>query len=217
MTEKRLSKREELYVAARLEGANKTQAAIKAGYGAKNAHKEGWKLERKPHVLAAIQAVSRRALEQAGVTRERVVAELAAIGFADIRKAVRWGNVAQVTGETADGEPIMTHANDVALIDSDKLDAETAVAIAEVKRGQDGTISIKMHSKLQALQEIVKVMGYADEGHNPPPAPPPAPEVHNHNHLHLQIREERRTALMEIFGDALAITGTPAVDKTGGD
>ena len=80
----RLSVKEELFVAAIIAGKTATQSAIDAGYVPKNADVTAAKLLKRPHVAAAIQAAKDRITRKYRVTAERVVQEMALIGFSDI-------------------------------------------------------------------------------------------------------------------------------------
>jgi len=83
---KKLSPKEELFVAAYLaNGGNATQAAIAAGYSKRSAYAKGSEIAKRPHVAAAIQAARRRITTKFKVNAERVVEEMAVIGFSDIR------------------------------------------------------------------------------------------------------------------------------------
>lgn len=133
------------------------EAYVQAGYApdAANANK----VAAKPHIKARLAYLLAPAMRAAGATRERIIKEVVALATSDIRTVVRWGSIAQETGkETEEGEPIMVHFNDVAFINSDQITDEAAAAIAEVKRSDKGAISIKMHSKLPALELLCKLM-----------------------------------------------------------
>jgi phage terminase small subunit len=75
------------------------------------------------------------------------VRELAAIAFSDISKAVTWG-VQVREEEDGRGQRVKVTANAVSLVPSDRLDENTAAAIAAVSRGSNGALRIKMHNKL---------------------------------------------------------------------
>ena len=51
----------------------------------------------------------------------------------------------------------------VSLVPSDRLDENTAAAIAAVSQGPTGTLSIKMHDKLAALIALGKHLGMSDQ------------------------------------------------------
>ena len=96
------------------------------------------------------------------VTKEQIVAELAKIGFADIRKAVKWGH--RETGPSATNPDQMTFANDVALMPSSEIDNSTAGAIAEISETVNG-IKIKLHDKRAALVDMGRHLGMFKEVH----------------------------------------------------
>lgn len=95
-----------------------------------------------------------KAIEDTGISIGRVLTELAKIGFADIRKAVKWGEGVAVLD--ADGN--MQISNGVALVGSEQVDDATAGAIAEVSQTKDG-LKIKMHDKRGALVDIGRHLG----------------------------------------------------------
>jgi phage terminase small subunit len=65
---------------------NSTQAARRAGYSPKTAAKIGSENLQKPDVQREIARRKQETAGVAGVTRERVLAELAAIAFSDVRE-----------------------------------------------------------------------------------------------------------------------------------
>lgn len=103
------------------------------------------------------------AAERLSITKEAVLAELAKIGFADIRKAVEWrGSLVREQDNPEGGEVLVVKeivTNHVRLVDSDKLPADIAAAIAEVRQSPTGGVSIKFHDKQAALVNIGKHLG----------------------------------------------------------
>jgi phage terminase small subunit len=93
------------------------------------------KLLSRPEVRARIDELISAAAEKAGVTIERVVAELARIGFADIRRVVSWG---------PDG---------VVVLDSATIDDDAAAVVAEVCKTGAG-IRVKLRDKVGALEKL---------------------------------------------------------------
>ncbi len=87
-------------------------------------------------------------LEAAGITPARVLEELAAIGFSDLRAVVSWAG--------SGGSP------EVGLVDSTALAAAAAAAIAEVSQSKDGALKVKMHPKLPALLALYKHFGLGE-------------------------------------------------------
>jgi phage terminase small subunit len=63
---------------------NLGQAAIKAGYSEKSAKKIGWKLGKKANVQHLLRKFRERIEARTGITKARVLNELARLGFSDI-------------------------------------------------------------------------------------------------------------------------------------
>ena len=151
----KLTPKQELFVNEYLIDLNATQAAIRAGYSEKTAHSSGPRLLENVGVAAAISARLGKITEKLEVTQERVIAELAKIGFSDIRKAVKWGAGIPVKHPVTGDQVI---SNGVALLSSDELDDETAGAIAELSETTAG-IKIKLYDKRAALVDLGKHLG----------------------------------------------------------
>lgn len=150
-----LTPRQARFVEEYLIDLNATQAAIRAGYSAKTAVQQGPRLLGYVGIARAIQEGKAERSERTGITADRVLNELAKIGFADIRKAVKWGVVgAKMAGE---GDEVIVE-NAISLIDSDALDDDTAAAIAEVAQTNVG-LKIKLHDKRAALTDLGRHLG----------------------------------------------------------
>src|SRR3984893_11083012 len=91
-----------------------TQAAIRAGYSAGTAHVQGSRLLRNAKVREAIAKAQAKAASKAEVTGERIVNELAKIGFANMQDYMR---------ATPGGDPYL---------DFSKLTRDQAAALAQV-------------------------------------------------------------------------------------
>jgi phage terminase small subunit len=89
----------------------------------------------------------------AEVSLERLLRELKTIAFSNISKAVTWS-----CEEGEDGQRVK-----VLPVPSDKLDEDTAAAIAAVSQSSTGALRIKMHNKLAALVVLGKYLGMLDE------------------------------------------------------
>jgi phage terminase small subunit len=124
-----------------------------AGYRPDRGHAS--RLAANGNIRARVEEILGQSAERCGVTVDRITAELAKIGFADIRKAVRWGEGTVVTDHET-GEARVVH--DVALLSSDQIDDQTAVAISEVRKTRDG-ISIKFYDKQAALVNLGRNLG----------------------------------------------------------
>jgi phage terminase small subunit len=124
---------------------NATQAAIRAGYSPDpvSAAVEGSRQLRNAKVAKTIDELMQK---NPGVTRQRIVDELAKIAFADPRAYVEWGTGTYVVKSSAD------------LSDND------AAAISEVGIDASGALKIKLSDKQAALDKLMRVLGgYRDK------------------------------------------------------
>lgn len=135
---------------------NATQAAIRAGYSAKTAADIGRQLLRKTPVARAISERQRAISERIGVTAERVVEELAKIGFANMSDYMKVGE---------DGDPYL----DFSGLTRDQAAALSEVTVEDFKdgRGEDARdvrrIKFKLHDKRAALVDLGKHLGMFKE------------------------------------------------------
>jgi phage terminase small subunit len=149
-----LTAKQERFVAEYLIDLNATQAATRAGYSAKTAHSVGHENLKKPEIAHAIQEAKAKRSDRTEITQDRVLQELARIGFADIRKAVAWGSAPDGAIDD-EGSPAQYP---VELKPSTEVDDETAAAISEVALTQNG-VKLKMHDKLSALDKLARHLG----------------------------------------------------------
>lgn len=81
-----LNHRQTLFVHEYIIDLNATQAAIRAGYSEDTAYSIGHENLNKPEIADAIQRAMDIRAERTGITADRVLVELARMGFSDIRK-----------------------------------------------------------------------------------------------------------------------------------
>lgn len=123
---------------------NGRRAAEAAGYTKRRADVTASELLRKPTVQRRLAEMAQERKVWAGVTKERIIEELARIAFADISKVMKWDK------------------NGVTISDSKELAEEVLAAIAEIKDipGKFGsTRAVKLHGKLEALQMLGRHFG----------------------------------------------------------
>lgn len=149
-----LNDKQSRFVEEYLVDFNGTQAAIRAGYSSASAYSQAHDLLKKPEIQEALAAGRQELSDRTGLTRERIVEELAKVALADIRDVALWA---------ADGE--------VQLVASDVLSDEAAGAIREVhststtitfgESGERTTVvrSVKQHDKMRALELLGKHLG----------------------------------------------------------
>lgn len=112
-----MTPKREAFVREYLVDLNATQAAIRAGYSKKTAGSIGEELLKFPEVAAAITSAQQKLAAKTGITTERVLEELAKLGFAqmadyvgadgsvDLSKLTReqWAAVQEITVDTIGG------------------------------------------------------------------------------------------------------------------
>lgn len=179
---RRLSAKHERFAQATAEGMTGADAYVWAGYkvSPKVASTNAGRLLKNAGIRARIDALLKKrqeidanatakAVEKLAITKERILSELAKIGFADIRKAVKWhGHLIQEQDNPSGGDILVvknTYSNHVSLISSEELDDETAGAIAEVSQSPTGGLRIKLHDKRAALVDMGKHLGMFKDLH----------------------------------------------------
>ena len=139
----RLTEKQKRFVAEYLVDLNATQAAIRAGYKEKTAGSIGNENLKKPEIQAAIHEAMVDRQARTEITQDRVLEELAAIGFS---KATDY---AQIRGPLVDLTP------------TEELTEKQKRAIASIEQGNFG-IKLKLHDKVRALELLGKHVGLFD-------------------------------------------------------
>ena len=138
----------ELFAQELAKGTSASEAYVLAGYAKDDGNAS--RLTGNDKVKARVAEILSAGAAQAEVTAARVIAELARIGFADIRKVVSWRSELTTVTEEGEGEKGATKevlVSRVTVIDSATLSDDTAAAVAEVSQGANGSLRIKMHDK----------------------------------------------------------------------
>jgi phage terminase small subunit len=147
-----LTPKQQCFVAEYLVDLNATQAAIRAGYSERTAAVIGCENLTKPLVQAAIAAAMQKRAKRTEVTQDRVITELAKIGFANMKNYMR---------ASADGDPYL---------DFSTLTEDQTAALAEVTvddyvegRGENSRavkrVKFKLHDKRAALVDLGRHLG----------------------------------------------------------
>lgn len=145
-----LTPKQVAFVAEYLVDLNATQAAIRAGYSAKTAGWIGPQLLGKTHIATSIEAGKAARSARVQISADAVLRELGRIAFADPRKVMEWG---------PDG---------VRLLSSEDLSEDDAAAVAEVSESTSehgGSIRMKKHDKVKALELLGRHLGMFVERH----------------------------------------------------
>lgn len=149
--DERFTERQLRFIEQFMIDGNATQAAVRAGFSTKTAQQQGARLL--SNVVVSAEIARRRTLlsRRYEISADRVVSEYAKIAFA------------RVTDYTTFGPKGVT-ARDSKDIDESALDA-----IAEVKersgKGSRRCVSIKLHSKTEALHALGKHLGLFVDRH----------------------------------------------------
>lgn len=156
MSKAGLNEKQKAFCREYLVDLNATKSAIRAGYSQKTAGSQAFDLLQKPEIQAFISELMKEREKRTGITSDRVVQELAKIGFASMRHFIR------IDG---DGQPQI----DLSFTDDDNLDALAEVqteTLTETRgRGESKEVDvirktkIKLHDKLGALKELAEHTG----------------------------------------------------------
>lgn len=135
-----MTKKQQRFVEEYLIDLNATQAAIRAGYKPDNAQQMGSENLSKPVISAAIAKAMAERSKRTGINQDRVLHELARIGFAKITDIID-PDTAKILPEASE--------DDLACIQSIKI-----------KPGEFGTErEVKLYDKKAALIELGKHLG----------------------------------------------------------
>lgn len=152
----KLTPKQARFVDEYLVDLNATQAATRAGYSAKTAQPASSRLLSNVMVKQEIEKRQAKLSEKAMVTAERVVMELAKIGFANMQDYMRAG---------PQGDPYL----DFSALTRDQAAALSEVTVEDFKdgRGEDARdvrrVKFKLHDKRAALVDLGKHLGIFTE------------------------------------------------------
>ncbi len=157
MSSNELTAQQKRFVDEYLIDLNARQAAIRSGYSERTATGQASRLLTIVNVRKAVDIAMKRRVKRTEITQDRVLEELAKIGFSDIRNAVRWGrDPIDTTSENADPNGLNMYP--VHLIPSEEISDDVAATISEVSLTTAG-VKIKTYDKLVALKEIARHQG----------------------------------------------------------
>lgn len=142
-----LTPKQRKFVFEYLVDLNATQAAIRAGYSKKTAGTMAQRLVAKSHVREAIRAAQSRREKRTEITQDRVLNELARIAFGNSRAVMSWG------------------PGGLTLRNSEDLTEDEAALVSEVRETttkDGGSLALKTHDKMKALELLGKHLGMFD-------------------------------------------------------
>jgi phage terminase small subunit len=142
----KLTPKQKRFVDEYLIDLNATQAAVRAGYSKKTAYSTGQRLLKKVEVQEMVQKRNLDRERRTEITQDRVLQELASIGFA---KGTDYASI-DSTGR-------------VALKSTDSLTTQQKAAVISIKETQSG-VEVKIADKVKALELLGKHLGLFDSG-----------------------------------------------------
>jgi phage terminase small subunit len=147
-----LSPKQVRFIEEYLVDLNGKQAAIRAGYSAKTAETQASRLLRNAKVRAEFERRQAKLAEKLEITQERIIGELAKLGFANMLDYMRRG---------PDGDPYL----DFSTLSRDQAAALTEVTVEDFKdgRGEDARdvrrVKFKLADKRAALVDLGRHLG----------------------------------------------------------
>lgn len=140
----KLTAKQQCFVNEYLIDLNATQAAIRAGYSPKTATEQASRLLSNVNIRACVDKAMAERSKRTGVTAERVVLELACLGFVNAKDLV--------------------NMTDGSVLDSTSRDDTAAIASVKVKTtpgeyGNSVEREVKLSDKTKALELLGKHLG----------------------------------------------------------
>lgn len=140
----KLTSLERRFVEEYLVDLNASAACLRAGYKTHHPDALSGRIMSRPHIQAAISAAMAERGKRTEITADRVIKELAKVGFGDLRAVMKWG------------------PNGVELKDSQGLSDDAAAIVQEVSETQGErttTRRLKTNDKVKALELLGRHLG----------------------------------------------------------
>jgi phage terminase small subunit len=153
-----LNDRQSLFAEEYIVDLNATQAAIRAGYSAKTAGQQSFTLLKNVEIQARIQELQSERSKRTQVTADRVLLELARIGFSDVRKLFNEAGHLREIGSLCDETAPAVAAIEVVTKPGSETDGEGNRTVEYVHK-------VKLWDKNTALDKIAKHLGMMVEKH----------------------------------------------------
>lgn len=135
---------------------NATQAASRAGYSEKTAYSMGQRLLKNAEIQKYIKQRMKAREKRTEVTQDKVLKELAKVGFSDIKDFLEFKTAKGIVGYDNDGEAVIDWRVNLAVKDSAEVDGSL---ISEVSISKDGVFKFKLHDKMSALDKLGRHLG----------------------------------------------------------
>lgn len=149
-----MTKKQKAFVEEYLIDLNATQAAIRAGYSPDTAGSIGSENLKKPEIRARIERAMAERSKRTGINQDRVLMELARIGFSKITDAIN-----PETAEVKDGAT----EDDLACIQSIKIKPNEFGIEREVKLYDKRAALVDIGRHLGMFKDRVEISGMKEE------------------------------------------------------
>lgn len=140
-----LTDRQRRFCEEYMKDLNITLAAIRAGYGEKNARSVGYHTLRNPLVRAYIRRLQGDITLEAKVTAKDIVVELARIAFANMRDFVDENNRLRKIADMP--------------VDKSSLISHMRIIEVDTPEGKRTTTYFRLHDKTKALERLGRYLG----------------------------------------------------------
>lgn len=154
-----MTPKQERFVQEYLIDLNATQAAIRAGYAPASASVEGSRLLANAKVAAAVALGQQQRASELGVTAERVLAELAKIGFSDIRRMFSPAGHLLPVGDLDDEAAASVASVEVVTRKVPGGDADEVERVAKIKLWDKRAALVDMGKHLGMFTDKLEVSG----------------------------------------------------------
>lgn len=144
---------------------NATKAAVRAGYAKKSSRQTASRLMTDDNISHFISELIKKRSESTKISAERVLQELASLGFSNIKQVASWDESGQMTvvpsSEVSDAVASAIESIKMTKVTVSTKYDEDEEATEEVI---NTTLTVKMHKKLPAILMIMKHLGMLDSG-----------------------------------------------------
>ena len=161
-----LTDKQKLFAVEYIKSFNATQSYINAyGVGYETAMVNGSKLLRNTNVSAEIERLRKARLQDIGVTKNDLLAELAKQAFADVGDYIEFGGHDEFAKDAnekqlvdTEGNPIINHRSFVQLKDKSLVDTSM---IKQVSQGRNGVV-LELYDKQNAQRRLLEEINKAE-------------------------------------------------------
>jgi phage terminase small subunit len=151
MKSRHLNPKQERFVQEYCSSLNASDAARKAGYSLKSAHRFCLELLTKPHVQDAIQHEKNKLRKKMDISTMRVIQEYVSVGLSNIKNII-------------DQDP---QTKDLTLKDLNEVPDHVLASIASLEQTEEGSgrsrkkkVKVTLWPKVPALESLCKALGY---------------------------------------------------------